>query len=150
MQEQMLRLQIRSLFARVLIVTISMLSIAGVQMLCDQLSEERIPVVEVNNVIPSEIIPETNEKEKTSKEEISSVTKTFKKIVNVIQYKKFERSLTPIEQLELIKPENIITLLAENNAEPGIIAPHFNANAIYIYDLKVSDYNKLYFNRVKN
>lgn len=136
--------------AQVFIVIVSMLSIAGVYQLSDRRPENKAitaGVITKESVTP---IIQDHETEKASQEEISSAAKTLKKIVNVIQYKKFERSITPFEQLEPVKPLSIFENKEQQAAaEADIVAPHFNPDAIYIYDLKVSDYNKLYFNYVQ-
>lgn len=135
-------------FARVIIVTVSLLSIVGVNMLCDRHSNKPLPA-SIENTVPSTVlIPEKHEKKDASAEEISSVTKTFKKIVNVIQYQKFERTITPIEQLDMIKPSGIAANTIKKE-DLQIIAPRFNPDAIYIYNLKVSDYNRLYFGHAR-
>jgi len=131
-------------FARVIIVAVSLLSIAGLNFLCESHQHKPMPAA-LETAVPLTIpIPEKHEKKDASAEEISAVTKTFKKIVNVIQYKEFERIITPIEQLDMIKPAGIAANSAREEALE-IVAPHFNPDAIYIYNLKVSDYNKLYF-----
>jgi TolA-binding protein len=136
-------------FARVFIAGISLLSIAGISVICENITQKSAPITTIknNSVTPQLLIPESHEEKNASKEEISSVTKTFKKIVNVIQYEKFERAITPVEQLDPIKPGRVSE--ASLKTEMEIIAPHFNPDAIYIYDLKVSDYNRLYFNRIQ-
>jgi tetratricopeptide (TPR) repeat protein len=92
----------------------------------------------------------SNETQKTVTDEISAVTKTIRKIVNVVEYSKFDRSITPVEKLELIPSisANKIDLVNESEEdENDVVAPHFNPDAIYIYDLKVSDYNGLYIKK---
>jgi tetratricopeptide (TPR) repeat protein len=135
-------------FARVFIVMVSFLAIGSVSFISQRIAQKKHFPAEVN--APALIKPTTliNETKETSKEEISSVTKTFKKIVDVVQFTKFERSITPIEQLELLKPDDVIESSVKI-LESDIIAPHYNTNVIYIYDLKVSDYNRLYFSQLK-
>ncbi|HEX8517493.1 MAG TPA: tetratricopeptide repeat protein [Bacteroidia bacterium] len=131
-------------FARVIIVAVSLLSIAGISIITSSISYTPLPAV--NNHVPESVKPNPpkNETQKTSEEEISAAAKTFKKIISAVQYQKFERTTTPVEQLDLIKPGNIIestVAMVEND----IITPRYNPGTIYIYDLKVADYNKLYF-----
>lgn len=132
--------------ARVFIVAISFLFIAGISVICDNTGSKHLQPLTKKNTLPTIIKPVKHETENSSEEEISAVTKTFKKIVNVIQYEKFERNITPAERLEMIKPDGItVATLIDNEATA--VTPHYNPNVIYIYDLKVSDYNKLYFGR---
>jgi tetratricopeptide (TPR) repeat protein len=131
-------------FARVFIVVISLLSIAGVYELPDVIREKPLPAGAEYSAPAIPVIPGNHEKKSASEEKISSVTTTFKKIINVIEYKKSERAITPIGKLELIKPAGIASISVKDE-EAAIIAPHFNRDAIYIYNLKVSDYNSLYF-----
>jgi hypothetical protein len=136
-------------FARVSIIAVSLLSVLALNILIKSNTHHftYLPLPEKKEVKLKTTI--YNETKKTPEEEISSVTKTTKKIVKAIQFKKPERSITPIEQLELIKPGNIIREKT-NMAETNIMVPHYDQNTIYIYDLKVTDYNKLYFPVVSN
>jgi tetratricopeptide (TPR) repeat protein len=135
--------------ARVFIVLVSLLSIAGVFHFSGHPESSPAGITSAAPAAISSPTPVIYETKKTSQEEISSVTKTFKKIVNVIRYKKFERSITPVEQLEKIAPASIGRISPLKTMEADIVAPHFNPDAIYIYDLKVSNYNALYFSRIQ-
>jgi tetratricopeptide (TPR) repeat protein len=136
--------------AQVFIVIISLLSIAGVYLYANHTPENKAIANAVIKKESTVLIPEANETKNASAEEISSAAKTFKKIVNVIPYKKSERRITPVEQLEMIKPLNVFERKEkETNGGLDIVAPHFNSDVLYIYDLKVSDYNKLYFNHAQ-
>lgn len=130
--------------ARVMIIAVSLLAIAGISVFCSYISNKSVRALTEKHITPVNIKPLKHETKTASEEEISSVTKTFKKIVNVIEYEKFARNITPVERLEMIKPEGISGLQKKEN-EMELLAPHFNPGAIYIYDLKVIDYNKLYF-----
>jgi tetratricopeptide (TPR) repeat protein len=136
-------------FAQVIIVIISLVSILGVYKICDRLS---IPNASSLNKKESILINSLNKNEtkKTSQEEISSAAKTIKKIVNVIQYHKFSKKLVPFEKLENIKSIAFNqSILSEKEIMNDVMSPHYNPDAIYIYDLKVSGYNKLYFNHLE-
>lgn len=135
-------------FAQFLIVLVSLCAIVGIYNLADA-PATYTTVIHPATAVPLAQIPEPHETPGTSKEEISTTTKAFKKIVNAVRYKKFERAITPLEQLELMQPVSASAKslsVAVNSDDEGVIAPHYDANVIYIYDLKVSDYNKLYFN----
>jgi hypothetical protein len=138
-------------FAHAFILTASLISIFGFYRFVNSFSENSTTAT--NNLIPKKIIfkiPVINETKNESKEEVSVIAKTAKKIVNAIQYQKFERNstITALEQLQPIKPECISTdaiITSENNNDDIPIAPDYNSDVIYIYDLKITDYNKLYF-----
>jgi tetratricopeptide (TPR) repeat protein len=135
-------------FARVSIITLSLLSILFLNILIE--ANTHLPVLTVPEKKEIKLInPSDNETKKTFKEEVSSITKTVKKIAKATPFLRSERSITPIEQLELLKPENIIGEKTEL-AEVNIVVPHYDQNTIYLYDLKVADYNKLYFPAVNN
>ncbi len=135
-------------FAQYLIMFVSLVAIAGFYRIADRPYDHNLTTHPAVSTTPAALIPDKNETKNSSSEEISSATKAFKKIVNVIQYKKFERTITPVEQLEMIKPVAVSSSAPQlKEAEEDMeVAPHYDANVIYIYDLKVADYNKLYFN----
>ncbi|MCW3083258.1 MAG: hypothetical protein JWP12_624 [Bacteroidetes bacterium] len=140
-------------FAQYLIMFVSLVAIAGFYKIADRPYNNNLTTHPAALTTPTALIPDKNETKNQSAEEISAVTKTFKKIVNVIQYKKFERTITPVEQLEMIKPIAISSSSPQLQAveeEEMAVAPHYDANVIYIYDLKVADYNKLYFNYARS
>lgn len=131
-------------FSRVIIMVVSFIAIAGVYRLADHNAKQTIdPIKLAKSTI---LIPIKNEKKTASSEEILSVTKTYKKIVNKIQFQKFERTISPTEQLDIIEPISIHSLIVEaDNSDFEIKTPENSLNSLYIYDLKISDYNNLYF-----
>jgi tetratricopeptide (TPR) repeat protein len=75
---------------------------------------------------------------------------TTKKAISIGQPAPVERNLNTGETLNLIKPNNIVQSIAVI-PEPNIITTRIERNIIYLYDLKISDYNSLYFgNTVSN
>lgn len=136
-------------FARLLIMLASVCAIAGVYWIAAQPYADTT-LIPIHPAAPAALIIQKNETQSPSEEEISYTAAPLKKIVNVTRYKKFERSITPVEQLEAIQPvsasaKGIAAQTMNNDAADDVVAPHYDANVIYIYDLKVSDYNKLYF-----
>lgn len=127
------------------IVFISFLSIVGVYLVSNLESNNKESINRVTIPLALTINNEYHETQKSSQEEISSLAKTVKKIVNVVQFKNFDRKITPVEQLDLLQPLSAETVVPEGVVDEMTIAPHFNPNVIYIYDLKITDYSKLYF-----
>jgi hypothetical protein len=131
-------------FSRVIIMMASFIAIAFVYKLADNNKKQIATPIELSN--STILIPIKNEKKTASSEEILSVTKTYKKIVSKIQYQKFERTISPTEQLDIIEPISIHSLMKEaDNSDFEIKVPENDLNSLYIYDLKISDYNNLYF-----
>jgi hypothetical protein len=130
------------IFARVGIVVASVLSVIGINLLCITHPEHK-PTV--SKIVPKNLTLNIthHEAQKASAEEISSAAETFKKIVNAAKYKTFERNITPIERLDLIKPAGISESALGLSEVELITYP--DKNVIYIYDLRISNYNGLYF-----
>jgi hypothetical protein len=136
-------------FARISIITVSLLSVLVLNLLIKSNTYHLTPIPESGKKNAELITPRENETKKTFKEEISSAAEAAKKIIEMKKIKAPERIITPIEQLELLKPGNIIdekAMLPETN----ILVQYYDQNTIYIYDLKIADYNKLYFPAVNN
>jgi tetratricopeptide (TPR) repeat protein len=121
----------------------SFISIAGIHIGCEYLSiSKKTFSVSKTESINSIYKPVPNETKKESPEEISSAPKTFETTKALIA-----ESETPVvisEVLQLIKPDNIIRKGMEH-ASSTILKPYFGADHIYIYDLRISNYNELYF-----
>ena len=132
--------------AQVFIVLISILSIAGVYTISDHKPGHKTIAAVVKTKEPIALKPVSHETEKTSQEKVPAAATALKKTLSVIEYKKAERRITPVEELEMLEPISILDKgNGLSNDASEIVASHFNPAAIYIYDLKVSDYNKLYF-----
>lgn len=131
-------------FAHVFITAVSFLSVFVFYQFANSFSDSKptvfvqenlkpisIPVVE--NVIPlvePEIISET----KIQKHELAVENKVAEKIV------------IPLEPIKSIQPDLIPVL---NKAPEVLVEQTFNSDVIYIYDLKVTNYNSFYFNYQK-
>lgn len=132
-------------FAHVLITSISILSILGFYHFANSYSEDKPKVLTYENVkttstlviekiIPvviPEIIPET----KIKKHELFVGNKITEKI------------FIPVEPIKSIIPALIPVNIKTSDL---LVEPIYNADIIYIYDLKVTNYNSLYFNYQKS
>lgn len=138
-------------FAQVFIVIVSLISIFCVYKVSDLKSVKKELATVSNKETIQPVILTTNETKSESQKEISVVTKTFKKIVNEIRHEKFEKKLN-VTEVEAISP--IAAVLVEPEvikpSEGEVLLPVFNSDVIYLYDLKVTDYNKLYFGTYKS
>jgi hypothetical protein len=128
------------------IVFISLLAIGLVYSIADKPRQIVSPALNYEiPVSPTQI--SSDEKKTQPQKEVSDIAKTFKKVVAAISSKKFERNISPLEQLPPINAEVIISEITAEHETPesNVMLPHFNSDVIYIYDLKVCNYNKLYF-----
>jgi TolA-binding protein len=134
--------------AQVFIVLLSVASVFSVYYLTDKPAEVTIKTNKAVNHVHTCEIPSTDEKKTESQKEISAVVKTFKKVLRQKQQKKFEHRLGTAEQLITVSPISIVLeAKPEAMSDDVVLAPSFNSTVIYIYDLKITDYNKLYFGR---
>lgn len=137
--------------AQVFIVSASLLAIFGVYKLTDRrTSVDRTTTTTITEV-PEPLTIVNHETKSESQKEISAVTASFKKIVTNIRHKKFEQRLSVPETMESISPITVVLAEPEKKVieKEEILIPIFNSDVIYIYDLKVTDYNKLYFGHYK-
>jgi hypothetical protein len=132
---------------RVLIASVSLAMIALVYHLpaiISKPSESTISPVLPQKVVPQIILP-SNEKKNELQSEVSFVASQAKKTLKTYQQKKFERKLEHVDEF-VPRPAQIqLISVSPSEAANEPMLPHFSANVIYIYDLKVADYNSLYF-----
>jgi tetratricopeptide (TPR) repeat protein len=79
------------------------------------------------------------------------VVKTFKKVLTQKQTEKFVEKITAPEFIAPVSPVSYVleTPISAVEDETALL-PKYNSDVIYIYDLKVTDYNGLYFARLQN
>lgn len=128
-------------FAHVFITCVSIISIFGFYQFANSFSKKKskhltfennlpvsIPIVEkIIPLVESELIPET----KIKKHEL------------LVEKKTVEKRFIPVDPIKSISP-TLITVPVK--ALDLLVEPIYNADIIYIYDLKVTNYNSLYFN----
>ncbi len=130
-------------FAHIFLACVSVASIFGFYYLVDSYSNNKstkmvyetakpISIPTIEKIIPAvepEIIP--NEEIKIPKNDLA------------VEKKIIEKISIPVEPIKSITPG----LLPVNVKTPEVaFAPNYNSDIIYIYDLKVTGYNSLYFN----
>lgn len=129
-------------FAHVLIACVSVVSIFGFYFFANSFSDNKPKLVAVENLDPiplsvvEEIIP-------VVEPEVISIPKENFKNETVVKNEIVEKINIPVESIESITPD----LIHNSVKTPEVLVENvFNANVIYIYDLKVTNYNALYFN----
>lgn len=130
-------------FTQVSILIISLISILGFYKWIDILSENKTKPSMVENIktfIPNDsriesIIPTIENKDLTIKKIIRKAKPSKRNLL--------QNSIIPMKEIERI-PANYIETTFRNDDD--ILKANYNADVIYIYDLKVADYNHLYFN----
>jgi len=126
-------------FAQVFIATLSIAAIFGVYHLSNTINtpnEKPIRSAETKWEKPLEITIPAKEVVKKENKLIKTISTTAKK--------QSQDNLTSLELIPTITTKEIASL---NESTKETIVPISNSNIIYIYDLKVSDYNNLYFGR---
>lgn len=128
-------------FAHIFITAVSLLSIFGFYQFADSFSESKPTILTQENVIPisspiiEKIIP-------VVEPEIIPETKIQKR-ESTVENKMVEKTIIPVEPITSIHPDLIPVIVKTPEV---LVEPTFNADVIYIYDLKVTNYNGLYFN----
>ena len=128
-------------FVQVIIACVSVASIFGFYYFVNSFSENRSRTFVVENVKPvshrviEKIIP-------VVVPGIIPAIKDQKKKVQ-IENKKSEKIIIPVDPIRNITP-NLIPL--GEKTKDVMVEPKYNSGIIYIYDLKVTNYNSLYFN----
>ncbi|MDQ3046588.1 MAG: tetratricopeptide repeat protein [Bacteroidota bacterium] len=138
-------------FAQVFIVLLSLSSIVFVYHFSGQGSEKVSSTKQI--LIPlTQLTPSANETKTELQKEISATSETVTKIMHVISNEKYQRSIIPLEELPPIRPDSLLlsdAITAVKNE--GLVIPfHFNAEVIYMYDLKVTCYYDYYFSAEGN
>lgn len=130
-------------FTQVSIVIISVISILGFYKWVDLFSENKTKPSLVENI--KTFIPTGSSIESTIPA-IENKDLTIKKIIRKTKPSKkylLQNSIIPIKEIESIPANYIETTFSNEN---DILKTNYNADVIYIYDLKVAEYNHLYFN----
>lgn len=131
-------------FAQVVIACVSVASIFGFYYFVNSFSESKPKIIAVENVSPVSI-PVSEKIIPAVEPEIVSVPATTKneKQEFVSENKTVEMVYVPVEPIKSISPDLIPVTVKTPEL---IVETEYNSNIIYIYDLKVTNYNALYFN----
>lgn len=132
-------------FTHVSIVIISLVSIFGFYKWVDLFSKDKINPILVENV---QIIEPAASKAGSQILVVKNNEHSIKKATKKTMHQKriiFQNENIPIKEIESI-PVNYIETTFKKDEDA--LKTNYNSDVIYIYDLKVADYNKLYFNHV--
>lgn len=129
-------------FAHVLIACVSVASIFGFYFFANSFSDNKSKLTVLENVQPI-TLPVVEKIIPVVEPEVVSVPKEKFKNETVVEKEVVEKINIPVESIESITPD----LIHNSVKTPEVLVENvFNANVIYIYDLKVTNYNALYFN----
>lgn len=129
-------------FAQVVIACVSVASIVGFYYFADSFSENKPKTIAFENSksisipVVEKIIPAVDP-------EIVSISTKIQKQEFDAENKIEENVYVPVEPIKSISPDLIPVTVKTPEV---IIETEYNSNIIYIYDLKVTNYNALYFN----
>ncbi len=130
-------------FKYIAIAFVSLISILGFYKWVDIFSENKTKSVFTENAKPISLISSKRESiNPTTVKKVLVIKKTVRKN-KTSQRILIENTLIPIKEIERI-PSNYIESSFSNN--DNVLQTNYNSDVIYIYDLKVTDYNNLYFN----
>lgn len=132
-------------FSRAMIIAVSILSIIGVYTFTNHSSGSTSKMIPVNSKTLNKIYHETKNPPpaeipftEKANEKVSAPVKKLSGVIHAVEVEQ----LAPLKVEHIPLPEEILN---QPMATAGYVY-HFNSNVIYLYDLKVADYNNLYFN----
>jgi len=129
-------------FAHVIIACVSVASIFGFYFFADSFSHNKRKPVAVENV-EHMILPVVEETTLVLEPEMVAIPAEISKNQIVLANESIEKINIPVEAITSITPG----LIPNAVKTPEVVVESvFNSNVIYIYDLKVTNYNALYFN----
>ncbi len=131
-------------FARVLLIAVSVISIIGFYHFANSFSGAESSVktnaeIKKKIVLSVPIVGENNPSSVPKRSTANIILKHERRLNN----KKVENTVFQIETLKKICPDLIPPSV---KGEDDFLPPNYNADIIYIYDLKITQYNSLYFN----
>ena len=129
-------------FAHVLIACVSIATIFGFYFFANSFSDNKSTLAVLENVKPI-TLPLVEEIIIVVEPEVVSVPKENFKNETVVENEVVEKLNILVEPMESITPDLIHNSVKTSDV---FVENVFNANVIYIYDLKVTNYNALYFN----
>ena len=131
-------------FAQVCILTASLVSIFGFYEFTNSFSENKIKISSFENEQSLEVTMPKSKAKFSESENNAIVEHKNERQIKTMENKILGNGMFPLEPLELI---NFSVIELELKSDNNVLQPGCNSDVIYIYDLKVADYNNLYFKR---